>query len=271
VGLDVREGAATDLDALHAVDLDNAADVAQLARSEPPRFVIHLAGLMPPAGEDAMWRANVGGTVGLLTGLRDAGCHDVRIVSIGSAAEYAPGPPGPLREDAPSGGASPYGRTKLAQSLLCLQLAADYGCSAVVARTFNLIGPHLSPHLVAGSLVRQFAAAGPTGTVRIGNAHTARDFVDVRDAVRAYWLLAVNEAAHGIYNVCSGCAISIGQLLDVLARVCGHTPAVERDPARVRASDPIEVVGDPGRLRQTTGWHPQITVEQSLRDMLAHA
>ena len=271
VGLDVREGPAPDLDALHILDLGQAAAVEQLAAVEPPRWVIHLAGLMPPAPDEMMWRANVGGTVGLLLGLRQAGCRGIRIVSIGSAAEYSPGSTGPIPESAPTGGASSYGNTKVVQSLVSREMAASAGYSAVVARTFNLIGPLLSPTLVASTLVRQFAAAGPEATIRVGNTHTARDFVDVRDAVRAYWQLALSDRVDGVYNVCSGCAVSIGHLLQLLMQVGGRTLPVESDPARVRASDPAEVCGDPSRLRQATGWQPAIPIEQSLRDMLAQA
>jgi GDP-4-dehydro-6-deoxy-D-mannose reductase len=271
VGLDVHENAALALDAFHAVDLADADAVARLAGVEPPRWVIHLAGLMPPAPEEAMWRANVGGTVGLLAGLRRADVHHARIVSIGSAAEYAPGLPSPIREDAPTGGGSAYGNTKAAQSLVTLQMAAQSGCSGVVARTFNLLGPGLSSHLVAGALVRQFVRAEAARPIRVGNTHTSRDFVDVRDAVRAYWLLAASEMANGIYNVCSGRSTSIGELLESLANVSGRAPAIESDPTLVRPSDPLEVIGDPCRLLQATGWRSEIPLQQSLRDMVAAA
>jgi len=271
VGLDVQENAALGLDAFHALDLADADAVSRLAAVEPPRWIIHLAGLMPPAPEEAMWRANVGGTVGLVAGLRRAAVRPLRIVSIGSAAEYAPGLCSPIDEDAPTGGGSAYGNTKAAQSLVTLQMAAQSGCSGVVARTFNLLGPGLSGHLVAGSLVRQFVHADGDRPIRVGNTHTSRDFVDVRDAVRAYWLLAVNETANGIYNVCSGRSVSIGELLESLVKASGRAPAIENDPTLVRPSDPLEVVGDPCRLLQATGWRCEIPLEQSLRDMVAAA
>lgn len=271
VGLDVKSAELPHVDALHVVDLANADDVRKIADHSPPRWVIHLAGVMPPAHETELWRANVGGTAGLLGGLRSAGGPMPRIVSIGSAAEYAPGLASPLREDSPSSGASAYGSSKLAQSLLCLHLADEFGFAAVVPRPFNLIGPGLPSQLVAASLVSQFVQAGPAGTVRTGNTHTARDFVDVRDAVRAYWLLAATENARGIFNVCSGAATRIAELLRVLAAVSGYTPRIETDPARVRATDPVEVFGDPTRLRETTGWRAEIPLETSLRDMLAPA
>src|SRR6267142_859183 len=234
IGVDIDVSAAADLDAARAIDLTNAEAVAALAGREPPDWVIHLAGLMPPAAESEMWRANVGGTVGLLLGLREGSRH-LRIVSVGSAAEYAPRAPSPLTETAPCGGASLYGNTKLVQSLTCLWLAAECRVDALVARTFNLIGPGLPRRLIAGSLVQQFLAAAEE--VRVGNVHTARDFIDVRDAVRAYWLLVQQGESGGIYNVSSDNAAS--------------------------------VFGDSTRLREATRWVPTISLEQSLRDMLA--
>ncbi len=217
IGVDIDVGAAADLDAAHAIDLTDAEAVAALAGREPPDWVIHLAGLMPPAAESEMWRANVGGTVGLLLGLRE-GSRRLRIVSVGSAAEYAPRAPSPLTETAPCGGASSYGNTKLVQSLTCLWLAAECRVDALVARTFNLIGPGL-----------------------------------------------------GIYNVSSDNPVSVREMLDMLSRVSGHSPRIRIDPSRVRVNDPASVYGDSTRLREATRWVPTISLEQSLRDMLARA
>jgi nucleoside-diphosphate-sugar epimerase len=241
VGLDVRRGGESPVHELHAIDLADPAAVQAIASRTPPRRVIHLAGLMPPASDGEMWHANVGGTAGLVEGLHRAGITP-RIVSVGSAAEYAPGAPSPLREDAPATGASSYGRTKLAQSLMCLHMARQFGFEAVVARPFNLIGPGLS-----------------------------RDFVDVRDAVRAYWLLAAKDGLHGVYNVCSGHATSVGRLVQLLLQLTGRPRRVDVDAGRVRPSDPLEVYGDATRLRDATGWHAEIPVEQSLSDMLVPA
>jgi nucleoside-diphosphate-sugar epimerase len=270
VGLDVRRGGESPVHELHAIDLADPAAVQAIASRTPPRRVIHLAGLRPPASDREMWHANVGGTAGLLEGLHRAGVTP-RVLSIGSAAEYTPGEASPLREDAPATGASSYGRTKLAQSLMCLHLARQFGFEAVVARPFNLIGPGLSSCLVAGALVMQFAGGDTNSPVSVGNLHTSRDFVDVRDAVRAYWLLAATDGLHGVYNVCSGRATSVGKLVQLLVELTGRPRRVDVDAARVRASDPLEVYGDATRLRDATGWHAEISVEQSLSDMLVPA
>jgi GDP-4-dehydro-6-deoxy-D-mannose reductase len=238
-----------------------------LAIAEPPRWVIHLAGLMPPSAEADMWRANVGGTVGLLAGLDAAECRDTRVVSIGSAAEYAEGAKNPISEEARCGGTSAYGNSKLAQSMICLRLAASLGLNALVARPFNLIGPGLSTNLVVGSLLRQFASAARS--IQVGHTHTARDFIDVRDAVRAYWLLALDGQIGEIYNVSSENAVRIADLLTILCQITGNAPCIETDDDRRRPEDPLLVVGDSTKLRRATAWHREIDLEWSLRDMLA--
>jgi GDP-4-dehydro-6-deoxy-D-mannose reductase len=160
-----------------------------------------------------------------------------------------------------------YGNTKLVQSLTCLWLGAECHLDVLIARTFNLVGPGLPPRLIAGALVHQFLAAAEE--VHVGNLHAARDFIDVRDAVRAYWLLVRQGQSGGIYNVSSGIPVSVRDMLDMLSRVSGRSPRIRIDPSRVRANDPVSVFGDSSRLREATQWVPTISLEQSLRDMLA--
>jgi GDP-4-dehydro-6-deoxy-D-mannose reductase len=265
VGLDLHAGPSLDLDACRTLDLADADAVARAAAEDAPRWVIHLAGMMPPASEADMWRVNVGGTVGLMLGLRAAGALATKIVNVGSAAEYAHHARSPLSEGAACGGASAYGNSKLAQSLTCLRLAADNGMHVTVARPFNLIGPGLPTRLIAGSLVHQFRAGS---VMHIGNRHTARDFVDVRDAVRAYWLLAEHGEPGGIYNISTDTPVRIDELIETLASVGGRTPQVNVDESRVRAHDQLCVFGNSQRLRSATGWRPELSLETSLRDML---
>jgi GDP-4-dehydro-6-deoxy-D-mannose reductase len=269
VGIDVRDAALSPVDAHLRLDLADSGAVKALAIAEPPRWVIHLAGLMPPAPESDMWRVNVGATIGLLVGLRAADCWQTRVLCVGSAAEYARDAENPISEKAPCGGGSTYGNTKLAQSLTCLRLAAESYLQALVARPFNLIGPGLPTRLVIGWLAHQYATR--TDPIQIGNTNTARDFVDVRDAVRAYWLLARDGQIGDIYNVSSEASFPIVDLLAMFSRITGHTPRIERDPARIRTDDREVIVGNSAKLRSATGWLPSISVEQSVRDMVAKA
>lgn len=268
VGLGVAPAGPRGVDAYFRLDLCDREAVAAAARERRPRWVIHLAGVLPPTDEAAMWRVNVGGTVGLLLGLRSAGCAGVRLLSVGSASEYAPVASSEARaETSPCGGASAYGDTKWVQTLVALEGRSDE-VEPVVARTFNLIGPGLSPRLVVGSLCAQFARGESLNEVVVGNVESARDYVDVRDAAEAYWLLAVQGRPGEVYNVCSGRPVTVADVLRLLERLTGRTPRVRVDPERLRPSDPPIVYGTCTKLREATGWEPRFSLQQSLRDML---
>jgi GDP-4-dehydro-6-deoxy-D-mannose reductase len=257
------------VDVYHTLDTTRPDDVTSIARSDPPRWVIHLAGAVPPTAEAQMWLANVGSTVGLLQGLAAAGCRDVRVVTVGSAAEYQPQPTGALTEASPCGPVSVYGRAKWAQTLLALNLGRELGLAVMVVRPFNLVGPGMSADLVAGWLCQQFAQAADGHEIAIGNTRSARDFIDIRDAVAAYWLVAQRGQPGKVYNVCSGRPVAIEQMLTMLGELTGKSPRIRVDPARLRDDDPQVSYGDYARLHQVTGWQPGISLRESLAAMLA--
>ena len=269
VALDIAEAQPPGADACHRVDLNDADAVCRVARKEPPRWVVHLAGAMPPASEAQMWLANVGGTCGLLAGLAAAGCRDARVISVSSAAEYHLGSDQPILETTPLGPCSPYGRTKMGQSLAALGAGRTFGLETMVVRPFNLIGPGLPSRLVAGRICEQIAASDGEEEIVLGNTKSARDFVDVRDAVGAYWLLALRGAPGEVYNVCSGRATSIDEMLTILRELTGKALPVRVDGDRIRKTDPAVVVGDATKLRRATAWEAKLSLRQSLADMLA--
>ncbi len=139
-------------------------------------------------------------------------------------------------------------------------------------RAFNHAGPGQEPIYAIANFARQFAESLEAGDdpVRVvtGSPDTRRDFTDVRDVVRAYRLLA-DHGEPGIYNVCSGVARSARELVAALGEVAGVAVDHQVDPAKVRAHEVHEVRGDNTHLRATTGWTPEIPLEQTLRDTLA--
>ena len=258
------------VDAYYQVDVTQVDEVVSAARSDRPDYVIHLAGATPPTSDANLWHTNVGGTVGLLQGLAAAGCReDTRIVTIGSAAEYDPQADCPLTETSPCGGASVYGRAKWAQGRLVLGAGKHFGLWGMVARPFNLIGPGLPPQLVAGWLVQQFAKR--IDEIEIGNLETARDFVDVRDAVAAYWMVARKGTAGEVYNVCTGKATTVKELIDLCCEIAETVPRVRVDPNRVRTADVSISYGSYSKLNRATGWQPHFQLRDSLAAMLAPA
>ena len=192
-----------------------------------------------------------------MAGLGAADCRQTRIVCIGSAAEYARDARNPISEEAPCGGASAYGNSKLAQSLACLRLAADAGLMYAGRPPLQSDWPRAIHEPGRGIVDPESASTAPS--IQVGNTHTARDFIDVRDAARAYWLLALSGRIGEIYNVCSGAAVRITDLLTLLSRITGHTPRIETDYARIRPDDASVVVGDSVKLRSATRWRPTST------------
>jgi GDP-4-dehydro-6-deoxy-D-mannose reductase len=256
-----------------AVDLlDREAVRAAVARIRPSA-VYHCAGA---AHVGRAWdrtaatlAINVRGTHGLLDALERAGV-EARVLIPSSAMVYAPADRA-LTEDDPLVPASPYGLSKTAQEMLAHH--AGRGVTVVVARAFNHIGPRQNPMFAASGFARRIADIERgrwAPTISVGNLDARRDFTDVRDTVRAYRLILEHGRPGERLNVCSGSAIAIGELLDLLiarARVPVRTAI---DPARYRPNDQPLVLGDPSRIRGRLGWTPQIPLDQTVDDLLAY-
>jgi GDP-4-dehydro-6-deoxy-D-mannose reductase len=255
------------------LELLDADAVRAAVRQSAPDTVWHLAAL---ASVGRSWEApaqtiseNVAMTANLLEAVR-AEAPDSTVVLIGSGEIYGPPERLPVDEDAPLRPQNPYAVSKAAVDLLGGQYADSTGLRVVRLRPFNHSGPGQSEDYVVGTLTRQVAeaeAAGrPEAVVRTGNPDSARDFSDVRDVVRAY--VAAADLDPGAYNVASGSAVTVRELIE-LVRAAARIPVRhEIDPARVRAHDVPEVRGSAERLRAATGWTPEIPLERTVADAL---
>jgi len=168
---------------------------------------------------------------------------------------------------------SPYALSKLAQEQLALRAFGDDGLSVIVARPFNHTGPRQTPAFVAPSMARQIAliehgALEPV--IRVGNLDARRDLSDVRDIVRAYAALMDRGRPGEIYNIGSGVGHSIATVLDALVSRSRVPVRIETDPARLRPSEVPSLVADSTRLREVTGWQPQITFDRMLDELLGY-
>jgi GDP-4-dehydro-6-deoxy-D-mannose reductase len=258
------------------VDLQDAASVkAAIDRVRPDRL-IHLAAQSSPqrSWDDpaGTLRTNVLGMLHLLEAVRSGGGAP-RILAVGSTDEYGLVKPDevPLREDAPLRPTSPYAASKIAQGYLALQYALSPGLHVVRTRTFHHTGPRRGEQFAESSFARQLAEieiGQRPPRLLVGNLQAVRDFTDVRDVVRAYWLLLERGAPGEVYNVCSGRGVRLADLLDRLIALSGLRVEVQVDAARLRTVDAPILVGDPGRLRAATGWEPTIPLDRTLRDLL---
>ncbi len=189
------------------------------------------------------------------------------VYGVRDAREY------PLRETLDPRPQNPYGASKAAAEAILLGESRAFGLDVVIARAFNTIGPAQSERFVIASFAAQLAriAAGGPPQLFAGNLEPARDFLDVRDVVRAYVALARDGERGEIYNVCSGSAVAIREVLRELIGIARVAVEVREDPKRVRAVENPLSVGDPERLRARTGWTPQRSLLHSLRDVYAFA
>ncbi|MYB04557.1 MAG: NAD-dependent epimerase/dehydratase family protein [Acidimicrobiaceae bacterium] len=220
----------------------------------------------------ATLRVNVEGTFNVLDAARRAGAG--RVVVVSSADVYGRLEPAelPVGEAAPMLPVTPYGASKAAAEMVCVQAGAGRGLDVVRARAFNHLGPGQSNRFVASALAARIARNEHTGTgiVPVGNLEARRDFTDVRDVVRAYRLLAEHGACGEAYNVCSGVSLSVGELAEALVARATRPMRLVADDELLRPVDVAEARGDPSKLRAATGWSPEVRLEQTLGDLLEY-
>ena len=259
-----------------AVDLlDRAAVAAAIARIRPT-VVFHCAGAAHVGrawnGGESTFAINVRGTQFLLEGL-DALRQKpaTRVLVPSSAMIYRPSPE-PLREDDPLVPPNPYGLSKLAQEMLAVR-ANGPAVNVFVARAFNHVGPRQDPSFVVSDFARQVArieAGLAAPEIVVGNLEARRELTDVRDTVRAYRAVAERGQPGRPYNVSSGVAWPIGELLDRLRSRARVAVRVRTDPARLRPNDVPILVGDATRIRDEIGWKPVIPLDRTLDDVLEY-
>jgi GDP-4-dehydro-6-deoxy-D-mannose reductase len=259
------------------VDLTDPAAVMRLLDRCRPERIYHLAAqaFVPISWKDP-WPTlenNIRSQLNLLQAMVELGL-DARILCVSSAEIYGKVRPEelPVSEKTALRPDSPYGVSKIAQDMLALQYYNSHGLHAVRAHPFNHIGPRQNARFVAPAFARQIAQVEQglrPPYIEVGNLDAERDFVDVRDVVRAYYLLLEHGAPGEAYVIGRGEPDSVRHLLDLLLACTDHGIEIRQDPARMRPSDVPISYADISKIRATTGWSPRISLEQSLRDVLA--
>jgi GDP-4-dehydro-6-deoxy-D-mannose reductase len=257
----------------HEVDLRHPDTVARAIEADPPDEVCHLAGAAHVAQSweqvEATLAVNVLGAHRLLEALRSTAPR-ARILLVCSGLVYRQTPE-VITEDSSIGPSNPYGLSKLAEEQLGMHAWHDDGQPVIVARSFNHVGPGQSPHFFASSFARQIAmieAGKVPPVIQVGNLEARRDLTDVRDTVRAYRALIEAGTPGEVYNVCSGRAYRIGDVLETLIGRARVKVDVRVDAARLRPNDNPLVLGSPDRLMRATGWQPAIPLDRTLQDLL---
>jgi GDP-4-dehydro-6-deoxy-D-mannose reductase len=261
---------------LHRGDLRNAVWVDEVIRQIQPDYLLHLAAWSDVGGSwQQPWVAyelNIQCQLNLLESLRRA-APQCRTLIVASNEVYGLVQPEdiPIDEETPFRPNSPYGVSKIAQDMMGLQYWHNYQLPIVRVRSFNHIGPGQSEDFVASAFARQIAeieAGKRDPRLRVGNLEAVRDFTDVRDVVRAYWLAICQGEAGKVYNVGSGEGHTVRWILNTLLSLSSMSIQIEADPNRLRPSDVPKSVCDNRRLIAATGWQPEIDLCQSLREIL---
>ncbi len=255
-------------------DLLDAVATRDFVAEAAPEVIYHLAGWADVGGSwrepEAAFRANALGTLHLLDAARQAGVR--RVLNVSSADVYGRVRPDdlPITEDQPLAPVTPYAASKVAADYLGLQAWLGHGLEVIRVRAFNHLGPGQSESFVAPAVAMRIARNERDGgdEITIGNLEPQRDITDVRDVVRAYRLLMERGTPGEVYNVCSGKALSIGEVCERLLGLAHRPMRLVPDPALLRPVETPVLVGSNERLRSATGWSPDIPIDTTLGDLV---
>lgn len=257
-------------------DLKDLSSVKHVLKSVQPDWIFHLAA---QSFVPASWKLpaetftiNVIGEINLFEAVLDLKL-DPKIHVAGSSEEYGlvHEEEIPIKETNPLRPLSPYAVSKVSQDLLAYQYFKSYGLKTVRTRAFNHTGPRRGLVFVTSNFSKQIAEIEKgmrEPVIFTGNLEPRRDFIDVRDTVRAYWLSLEKGEEGEVYNISSGKAYSIKEVLDILLGYTNKNIEIKLDEERLRPSDVMLLIGDSTKFREKTKWKPEIPFEQTLKDLL---
>jgi GDP-4-dehydro-6-deoxy-D-mannose reductase len=256
-------------------DLLDTAVLAEFLHTVKPDRVFHCAAISVPSDADHSPRhsldVNIMGTASLLDAVRQS-CPSARTLVVGSTKQYGAHVfDGPVAETTRCLPTDFYGLSKYAAECIGMQYVKQFGMDVRFSRSFNHTGPGQSPRFVCSDWARQAASieAGKADPVmRVGDCEPAIDFTDVRDVVKAYALILEKGRRGEAYNVCSGTAIALKDLLALIIGKASKQITVEQDTARLKSHTiGIKTVGDHTKLTRETGWAPEIPMEKTIGDL----
>jgi len=259
------------------LDLLEKKKVSVLIADFKPDYILHLASV---SSVGLSWQYphesfvnNTNIFLNLIEELRNEK-STCRVLSIGSSEEYGIVAANqlPLSETAELQPVSPYAVARVSQEMISKLYAKGYGLDIIMTRSFNHIGPGQSEQFVISSFAKQLTRISRQGlhqaTIKTGDLSIIRDFVDVRDVVKAYYLLLKNGMSGSIYNICSGQGNSLQHILNEMSEILGLTVHYETDPALIRPVDNPVIIGSHEKIKNELGWSPEIPLKQSLKDMI---
>ncbi len=262
--------------AIYEGDIEDPFSIDRAIARTYPDYIFHLAAQSYPSESwDApitTMRTNVEGTINLLEATRRY-CPHARVHIAGTSAQYGWVRPEetPIPETHPMRPLSPYGVSKVAAEMSGLQYYHCYDLPVIVTRSFNHVGPHQGDRCAIQTFCKQMAAieAGQQPPViQVGNLDARRDFSHTTDVARALWLLMERGTPGEVYNLCSGTATRIGDIVEMVRQQGDVDAEVQVDPSRLRPADEPVLMGDNRKLCAATGWQPEIPMQQIVAELL---
>lgn len=269
-GIDLRKSSGG-----YKCDLGNKKRLGEILSKEKPDYVFHLASPVIRSDQlidEALKKNLMVDLFGSVNLLQAAGQlkKKPKILITGTNAEYRILSGRKIKESDPLGPVTAYGLSKLTQELVSRKLAESYGLELVYSRTFHLIGPGQLPGFVVTDLARRVAMIEKSrvkAEIEVGNLKIRRDFTDVREAARAYWLLMQKGKPGEAYNVCSGKADSIKEIIDIFQELSRKKFKV-KEKKQWRRNDPLVIRGDNQKIKKAVGWASEIELKESIKDTL---
>lgn len=258
-------------------DLNNKDFILSVIGDLQPHAIVHLASYSS-VGQSWLqpiecFQNNTAVFLNLLEAIRRQS-PKTRVLSVGSSEEYAPMHPNKdfLEEDDPLEPLSPYAVARVAQEHLSRVYCNGFGLDIVMTRSFNHLGPGQDSRFFIPSVTKQLVESALqkkfSPRLLLGDVSVVRDFVDVRDVAAAYLALLEKGKTGEVYNICSGSGNKLETIINMTSEILGLQPIVTIDPNKVRPNENKKVVGSFRKLHQETGWTPELSLAQSLKDII---
>ncbi len=261
------------------VDLLNKKAVEEILLAFRPRYILHLASVSSVAQS---WQTpldsfvnNTNIFLNLVEQVR-INKIDCRILSVGSSEEYGEVAEKdlPLTEEHTLKPTSPYAVARVSQEMLSRMYADGFNLDIIITRSFNHIGPGQRDNFVISSFAKQLvqmSKLGPSSnTLVTGNVSIIRDFLDVRDVVKAYYALLKNGSKGEVYNICSGNGIKLSDIIIKMCSILNMKINIETNPQLIRPNENKQVVGSYQKIKNAIGWQPEISLQKSLEDIISY-
>lgn len=258
-------------------DLRDTSSVTTCIEEVRPDKIFHLAAqsFVPTSwlAPNETLTTNILSALNIFEAVRKTALLNTKIQIAGSSEEYGMvyEDEVPIKETNPLRPLNPYGVSKVAHDLLGYQYYMSYKLNIVRTRGFNHSGPRRGEVFVESNFAKQIAEIEKglkEAVIYVGNLEAQRDYTDVRDMVKAYWLSLEKADMGEVYNICSGRSYKIKEVLDILLSLSKIKVEIKKDPSRIRPSDVLILLGDHTKFSEKTGWQPTIPFEKTLADIL---